>query len=148
MDSLCTNIRGCPEGCGPFGSGCPIGVSSIPVGTRLSRESRVCYTFVAQITAGAVAHPGKCGYSCGVLAEKVAPYRAAQVTGKGWQAVRRRTVCSVPLHAGHKNTAIEKLLIQALGNAAVGICPAGFSSSGRSMSPRSMPRLSGLPARP
>ena len=26
----------CPEGCNPFGSGFPIGASSIPVGTRLS----------------------------------------------------------------------------------------------------------------
>ena len=57
--------------------GFPIGVSSIPVGTRLSPESLVCYTFVEQMAVGIVARPGKCGYSCGVLAEKVAPYEAA-----------------------------------------------------------------------
>lgn len=61
----------------PFCSGFPIGASSIPVGTRLSPESLVCYTFVEQMAAGNVAHPGKCGYSCGVLAGKVAPFGAA-----------------------------------------------------------------------
>lgn len=76
-DSLCTNIKGCPEGRSLFGSGFPIGASSTPVGTRLSSESLVCYTFVEQITAGIVARPGKCGYSCGVLAGKVAPCGAA-----------------------------------------------------------------------
>ena len=40
-------------------------------------ESLVCYTFVEQISAGIVARPGKCGYSCGVLAGKVAPCGAA-----------------------------------------------------------------------
>ena len=34
----------------PIGYGFPIGASSIPVGTRLSLESLVCYTFVPQIT--------------------------------------------------------------------------------------------------
>ena len=43
----------------PFCSGFPIGASSIPVGTRLSPESLVCYTFVQQMAAGAVAHLGK-----------------------------------------------------------------------------------------
>ena len=28
----------------------------------------MCYTFVEQMAAGIVARPGKCGYSCGVLA--------------------------------------------------------------------------------
>ena len=68
---------GRPEGQSPFGSGFPIGASSIPVGTRLSPESLVCYTFVEQMAAGIVAHPGKFGYSCGVLAGKVAPCGAA-----------------------------------------------------------------------
>ena len=40
-------------------------------------ESLVCYTFVEQIVAEIVARPGKCGYSCGVLAGKVAPCGAA-----------------------------------------------------------------------
>ena len=40
-------------------------------------ESLVCYTFVEQMAAGIVARPGKCGYSCGVLAGKVAPCGAA-----------------------------------------------------------------------
>ena len=35
------------------------------------------YTFVEQMAAGIVARPVKCGYSCGVLAGKVAPYGAA-----------------------------------------------------------------------
>lgn len=77
IDGLRTNIKGCPEGRSSFGSGFPIGASSIPVGTRLSPESLVCYTFVEQMAAGIVAHPGKCGYSCGVLAGKVAPSGAA-----------------------------------------------------------------------
>ena len=42
IDGLCTNIKGCPEGHRSFGSGFPIGVGSIPVGTRLSlRKSSV-----------------------------------------------------------------------------------------------------------
>ena len=60
-----------------LGSGFPIGASSLPVGIRLSLESLVCYTFGAQMAAGIVAHPGKCGYSCGVLAGKVVPCGAA-----------------------------------------------------------------------
>lgn len=44
IDGLCTNIKGCPEGHSSFGSGFPIGVSSIPVGTRLSHgKSSVLY---------------------------------------------------------------------------------------------------------
>ena len=43
-DSLCTNIKGCPEGRSLFGSGFPIGARSIPVGTRLSHgKSSVLY---------------------------------------------------------------------------------------------------------
>ena len=43
-DSLCTDIKGCPEGHSSFGSGLPIGASSIPVGTRLSLgKSSVLY---------------------------------------------------------------------------------------------------------
>lgn len=37
----------------------------------------MCYTFVEQMTAGDVVHPGKCSYSCGVLAGKVAPLRGS-----------------------------------------------------------------------
>ena len=40
-------------------------------------ESLVCYTFVEQMAAGIVAHLVKCGYSCGVLAGKIAPSEAA-----------------------------------------------------------------------
>ena len=44
IDGLCTNIKGCPEGHSSFGSGFPIGASSIPVGTRLSLgKSSVLY---------------------------------------------------------------------------------------------------------
>ena len=44
IDGLCTNIKGCPEGHSSFGSGFPIGASSIPVGTRLSPgKSSVLY---------------------------------------------------------------------------------------------------------
>ena len=70
-------IYRCPEGWSSLGSGFPIGASSIPVGTRLSTESLVCYTFVEQMVAGIAAHPGTCGYGCSVLAGKVAPYGAA-----------------------------------------------------------------------
>ena len=35
------------------------------------------HTFVEQMAAGIVAHPEKCGHSCGVLAGKVAPCGAA-----------------------------------------------------------------------
>ena len=45
--------------------------------TDFPSESLVCYTFVKQMAAGNVAHLGKCGYSCGVLAGKVAPCGAA-----------------------------------------------------------------------
>lgn len=31
----------------------------------------MCYTFVEQMAAGIVAHPEKCGHSCGVLAERL-----------------------------------------------------------------------------
>ena len=37
----------------------------------------MCYTFVEQMAAGNVAYLGKCGYSCAVLAEKVAPLRGS-----------------------------------------------------------------------
>ena len=44
IDGLCTNIKGCPEGRSSFGSGFPIGASSIPVGTRFSvGKSSVLY---------------------------------------------------------------------------------------------------------
>lgn len=44
IDGLRTNIKGCPEGRSSFGSGFPIGASSIPVGTRLSvGKSSVLY---------------------------------------------------------------------------------------------------------
>lgn len=36
IDGLRTNIKGCPEGRSSFGSGFPIGASSIPVGTQFS----------------------------------------------------------------------------------------------------------------
>ncbi len=40
----CTENGKCPEGCNPFGSGFPIGASSIPVGTRFSAgKSSVLY---------------------------------------------------------------------------------------------------------
>ena len=44
IDGLRTDIKGCPEGHSSFGSGFPIGASSIPVGTRLSLgKSSVLY---------------------------------------------------------------------------------------------------------
>ena len=43
----------------PLDSRFLIETSSISVGTRLSSESRVRYTFVKQMTAGIVAHPRK-----------------------------------------------------------------------------------------
>ena len=44
IDALRTNIKGCPEGHSSFGSGFPIGASSIPVGTRFSvGKSSVLY---------------------------------------------------------------------------------------------------------
>ena len=44
IDGLCTNNKGRPEGHSSFGSGSPIGASSIPVGTRLSSgKSSVLY---------------------------------------------------------------------------------------------------------
>ena len=44
IDGLRTNIKGCPEGRSSFGSGFPIGASSIPVGTRFSvGKSSVLY---------------------------------------------------------------------------------------------------------
>ena len=43
IDGLCTNIKGCPEGHSSFGSGFPIGASSIPVGTRFSVRKSLIY---------------------------------------------------------------------------------------------------------
>lgn len=77
LGTTCEENMRVSRGMQSLGSGFPIGASSIPVGTRLSSESLVCYTFVEQMAAGIVARPGKCGYSCGVLAGKVAPYGAA-----------------------------------------------------------------------
>ena len=68
---------GFPEGDVPFGSGFSVGASSIPVGTRLSHGKSSVLYFVEQMAAGTVAHPEKCGHSCGVLARKVAPCGAA-----------------------------------------------------------------------
>lgn len=45
MDSLYPNMLGVQRGTAPLALGHPIGVGSIPVGTRLSSESLVCYTF-------------------------------------------------------------------------------------------------------
>ncbi len=97
VERLCTNIRRCPEGRSLFGPGFPIGAGSIPVGTRLSMESLVCYTFVEQMAAGTVARPGKCGYSCGVLAGKVAPCGQH----KRQKKAGRRCVCR-PCHLRNK----------------------------------------------
>ena len=60
IDGRCKNIKGCPEG---------RAVSLLAHDFPL--ESRVCYTFVEQIATGIVAHPGKCGYSCGILSLKL-----------------------------------------------------------------------------
>lgn len=70
-------MGGVQRGAASLTLGHPIGASSIPVGTRLSPESLVCYTFVEQMAARIAARPVKCGYSCGVLAGKVAPCGAA-----------------------------------------------------------------------
>ena len=48
MDSHQADRRGFRFG-SPFGSGFPIGASSIPVGTRLCLQSLVCYTFAGQL---------------------------------------------------------------------------------------------------
>ena len=51
IDGLRTNIKGCPEGHSSFGSGFPIGASSIPVGTRLSLgKSSVLYLCGADVS--------------------------------------------------------------------------------------------------
>lgn len=95
------NIWGVQRGGNPLGSGSSNRGESIPVGigypkgnsvalgrgiqrgqrnpwhTIFRQESLVCYTFVEQMAAGIVAHPEKCGHSCGVLAGKVAPCGAA-----------------------------------------------------------------------
>ncbi len=70
-------------------------------GTRLSSESLVCYTFVEQMAAGIVTHPGKCSHSCGILTGKVAFCGAVLAEEKGWQAVRICTVCQ-PCHLRNK----------------------------------------------
>ena len=61
----------------------------------------MCYTFVEQMTAGIVARPGKCGYSCGVSGGKGCPLRGSISDKKGWQAVRICTVCQ-PCHLRNK----------------------------------------------
>lgn len=89
---------GVSRGVQPLGSGFPIGASSIPVGTRLPLESLVCYTFVEQMAAGIVARPGTCGYSCGVLAGKVATcgqHKRQKKAGKrgGYALSASRVIC-------------------------------------------------------
>ena len=63
-------------------------------------ESLVCYTFVEQMAAGAVSHLGKCGYSCCVLAGKVAPAkrglsnRRLTISALAFPVYRFRAACT------------------------------------------------------
>ena len=77
MDSYCTDRRGVQRGTAfPLTGG--FQRRAVPsLAHDFPSESLVCYTFVEQMEAGIVARPVKCGYSCGVLAGKVAPCGAA-----------------------------------------------------------------------
>lgn len=94
--SQVTKTRGVQRGSVLFGSGFPIGASSIPVGKGCPegnsvpygrrfpkegnahpwhttfRESLVCYTFVEMMTARSTGHPFDVCCTSGVLARKVA----------------------------------------------------------------------------
>ena len=101
IDGLRTNIKGCPEGHSSFGSGFPIGASSIPVGTRLFLgKSSVLYLCGADGSR-----------NCSTLRKvwlrlrrsdgKGCPLRGSISDRKSWQAVRICTVCQ-PCHLRNK----------------------------------------------
>ena len=45
VGTICEKMMGVSKGVKSLGSGFPIGVSSIPIGTRFYLQSLVCYTF-------------------------------------------------------------------------------------------------------
>ena len=45
VGTICEKMMGVSKGVKSLGSGFPIGVSSIPIGTRFCLQSLVCYTF-------------------------------------------------------------------------------------------------------
>lgn len=56
VGTICEKMMGVSKGVKSLGSGFPIGVSSIPIGTRFCLQSLVCYTFVIPL---ATADAGK-----------------------------------------------------------------------------------------
>ena len=101
IDGLCTNIKGCPEGHSSFGSGFPIGASSIPVGTRLSPgKSSVLYLCRAD-GSRSFSTPRKVWLQLRRSGGKGCPMRGSISDRKSWQAVRIYTVCQ-PCHLRNK----------------------------------------------
>ena len=47
VGTICEKMMGVSKGVKSLGSGFPIGVSSIPIGTRFCLQSLVCYTFAS-----------------------------------------------------------------------------------------------------
>ena len=47
VGTICEKMMGVSKGVKALGSGFPIGVSSIPIGTRFCLQSLVCYTFAS-----------------------------------------------------------------------------------------------------
>ena len=45
VGTICEKMMGVSKGVKSLGSGFPIGVSSIPIGTRFCLQSLMCYTF-------------------------------------------------------------------------------------------------------
>ena len=101
IDGLRTNIKGCPEGRSSFGSGFPIGASSIPVGTRLSPgKSSVLYLCRAD-GSRSFSTPRKVWLQLRRSGGKGCPMRGSISDRKSWQAVRIYTVCQ-PCHLRNK----------------------------------------------
>ena len=107
-DYLCqglqTNLRktlDTTEGRSPFGSGFPIGASSIPVGTRLSPgKSSVLYLCRAD-GSRSFSTPRKVWLQLRRSGGKGCPMRGSISDRKSWQAVRIYTVCQ-PCHLRNK----------------------------------------------
>lgn len=108
MDSHCTNRWGVQRGNAPFGSGFPIGASSTPVGTRLSRGKSSVLYLCFRLTPGrgwlrhlrlgqmggrqTLPGGGKSGGFCTAMDEiRICTAGKIRLTGKGSKGISRPT---------------------------------------------------------
>lgn len=75
VGTICEKMMGVSKGVKSLGSGFPIGVSSIPIGTRFCLQSLVCYTF------------GDRGWRKGGVRAGTSTFRQPQNSGF-WRATR------------------------------------------------------------